>query len=197
VISTRWAQLEQLDPETKGFVRKIAKQELDEYYLEMKHYKEVTKGLIPEAVKSVPHPSPKKKTRRLNIRSPSLMVEQSQKQPPLVAPCPDMVPSSSRVVNFTGPNSFQLKNDIDFFLTCIEKNTQHLLPSPLSIVEHNQKQPNIFLRQDGDPLLGVSGFAEGGSKKQHTTKPEYFANPSSFEVDICDDEIMQLWKSHN
>ena len=41
VISKRWATLDTSDPETKCYVSKIAAQELEEYKLEMKQYKEL------------------------------------------------------------------------------------------------------------------------------------------------------------
>jgi len=42
-ISKRWSQLDQVDPETKSFVQKIAKLEVAEYYKEMNKYKELIK----------------------------------------------------------------------------------------------------------------------------------------------------------
>ena len=55
VISKRWATLETTDPETKRYVTRIAKRELEEYKLEMKHYKELTSAdAAAAAVKTQP-----------------------------------------------------------------------------------------------------------------------------------------------
>jgi len=59
-ISKRWSQLDQVDPETKSFVQKIAKSEVAEYYKEMNEYKELIKDLPPSAL---PPKAKKKKTK--------------------------------------------------------------------------------------------------------------------------------------
>lgn len=48
VISERWARLDIVDPETKSFVKKIAQSEIEEYYREVKEYKEMlaANGLV-------------------------------------------------------------------------------------------------------------------------------------------------------
>ena len=70
VIAARWAQLEQIDPETRDFVKRIATQELNNYYHKVKHYKDLTKDLMLEAAKSVPRPAPKKKARKRINKNP-------------------------------------------------------------------------------------------------------------------------------
>ncbi len=245
VISSRWARLEEIDPETKAFVLRIARQELDEYYREMEEYKEMMKGVLPEpaAKKSVSRPmAPKKKvTKKLSINSksnnPSLPIQQQQQRQPfsLVSRLPEMVSSSCQSADFMHPGSFQqgavnfmdpcfvqLEKDIDDFLLRIERTTQRLLPS--SFVVANQSQMEMptgntdnqtrrkrkeFQRQDStlltlssfDSMLEGANTVDRQSKKQHTMNhgqnATLCASPSAVEVDICDDEILQLWKSHN
>jgi hypothetical protein len=45
IVSKRWAELDKVDPETKIFVQKIAKSEIDNYYREMKQYKDLIKDI--------------------------------------------------------------------------------------------------------------------------------------------------------
>ena len=53
VMCTHWAKLQEIDTENKRFVAKIAKDELDVYYKDMKEYKELTKDLIPGGYKKI------------------------------------------------------------------------------------------------------------------------------------------------
>mmetsp|Transcript_550 Transcript_550/g.1305 ORF Transcript_550/g.1305 Transcript_550/m.1305 type:complete len:404 (-) Transcript_550:60-1271(-) len=62
VISSRWADLENIDPEVKKFVQNIAARELAEYQEEMKEYKELTKDVTGTGAKTV---SPERKTSSL------------------------------------------------------------------------------------------------------------------------------------
>lgn len=61
IISSRWAELDHVCPETKIFVQKIAKSEIDEYYREMKQYKELIKD-IKEDDDMITNVAPKKKS---------------------------------------------------------------------------------------------------------------------------------------
>ncbi len=45
IVSKRWAELDKVDPETKIFVQKIAKSEIDNYYREMKQYSRISSNL--------------------------------------------------------------------------------------------------------------------------------------------------------
>ena len=200
VIAARWAQLEQIDPETKGFVKRVANQELDEYYHEMKHYKELTKDLMPGAAKSVPRPAPKKKAEKRINKNPSLPVQ----HPPPVAPLPEMVSSSYQAVDFMTPSSIQLNNDINYFLSCIDSSTQHLLPPSFGVENQFERKRNMLQRQDSalplsyfDPLLEASNYVDKPRKKQCTVKTTSCMSPAGVEVDICDDKILQIWRSYN
>jgi len=220
VISTRWAQLEQIDQETKSFVQRIAKQELDEYYREMKEHKELTKDLVPdETAKSMTRPSaPKKKTKKRSSSTSSMQLlhpridfslPMQQQQPLREAPQPAMVRSLYQSVDRFPPISDKLKNDIDHFLNCIDNKTQHLLPPPFrGEINQASKKRKTFHRQDSllsvsrfDHLMEVPNYVNTPIKyNQHSMGSNNASSrmsPTSVEVDICDDEILQLWKSHH
>ncbi|KAL7529360.1 hypothetical protein ACHAXR_002923, partial [Thalassiosira sp. AJA248-18] len=144
VISTRWAQLAEVDSETKSFVQKIAQQELDEYYREMKQYKELTKHIMPEAEKSVARPSVPKKKAKKRIRSSISSNNNSNTSLP-VQPLADMVPSSYQPLDFISPGSRLLQNDIDYFLSRIDNNAQQLLSNSSSDIENQvQKKRKMY-----------------------------------------------------
>jgi len=84
-ISKRWSQLDQVDPETKSFVQKIAKSEVAEYYKEMNEYKELIKDLPPSALPPKAKKKEKKKTKKRT------MEEEQQQQQQQVSVCgPDI-----------------------------------------------------------------------------------------------------------
>lgn len=213
VISTRWAKLDEIDPETKVFVQKIAQRELDEYYQEMKEYKELTKDMVPppDAVLKT-----KKKAKRRNSivrKSFSLPAQQQQQQQPMMQRhCPDMVYSSSssfQALDFISPSSALLQNDINYMLSCIESKSQYLLSRPdgfnRGVPPAQKKQRMCHPQQDSsfsvshfDPLMEVSKFVEKPEVMRTVSNGSSRSGPSAqIEVDICDDEILQLWKAHN
>ena len=56
------------DPETKTFVQRIADRELDVYYDEVKHYKEVTKNLMPQLpARATPRKAKKRRNKTRNL----------------------------------------------------------------------------------------------------------------------------------
>ena len=79
IISSRWAELEKVDPETKSFVQKIAKSEIDQYYKEMKEYKELTKDLFPEQT------APKKK--KTSTMKPNININSHLRRRRTCLPC--------------------------------------------------------------------------------------------------------------
>jgi len=231
IVSTRWAELEQVDPETKSFVQKIAKVEIDQYYKEMKEYKELTKDLFPEQT------TPKKK--KTSTMKPNININSHLR--PLLQnnmPFPDMISSlyhqvgTGNLVNMSMPQALSsLDNDMDFFLSCVKNGTQHLLPSmmsgnqqnmpvvvPPSInVSNNKQDPNkgkTFHYQDYtmplpfDSSMDVSSHFNQICSQSTTQIQRRISNGSSGgcpsppsspleEVDLCDDEIMNLWKNEN
>jgi len=220
VISTRWSRLEELDPETKDFVQKIAQQELDEYYREMKEYKELTKDLVPMSVNAV---APKKKSKKRSScgNVSSVQVEQpvrAQQQQHSMAPRPDnMLSASFPKVDLMPPTSQQLQNDINYFLSCIGNKARHLIsPSnkknsqqTLFLPSSRPDKGKVYQRQDS--ALSMSHFSsllempycentaasQPVMKRQRVVSDSDISRTASSEVDICDDEILQLWKFHN
>ena len=189
VISTRWAQLDNLDPETKAFVGKIAKSELNEYYREMKEYKELTKDIVPSSTQSAVRPTvSKKKTKKRSSKS-YLPVQQKQQKS---VPYPNIPFSSYEPTNVMPPTSIQFQNDIDYFLSCIDRKTQHLS----NFRDENEVQLKRNMPQ-AYPLYEMPCYVEKSMKKQRTISAPLCNSPTSVEVDICDDEIVQLWKSRN
>ena len=264
VISTRWAKLGEIDPDTKAFVTKIAQQELEEYYEEMKEYKELTKDIMPVAEDAAAAPKNKKQsnsnkkakrrnsvtmemispvfqqmasfsqshTARNNMASQSYPSSQQQQQT-----YPDVV-SSFEPLDFISPGSLQFKSDVNYFLSRIGNDTQHLLPRPSMMCGNNtnnmvsntfasshhqvqqqpqQKRRKTFHRQDSglcvshfDPILEVSKFVDNSHiNTNNDVWPRVQRAVSNIsvgslrcpspteEVDICDDEILQLWKASN
>ena len=98
IISSRWATLDKVDPETKSFVQKIAKSEVAEYYKEMNQYKELIKDL-PASLR------PPKKTNKKRT-------QQQQQLLPVgpIASYPSMPPAMPA----------QLTQDINYLLSQIE-----------------------------------------------------------------------------
>jgi len=74
-ISSRWAELDKVDPETKSFVQKIAKSEVAEYYKEMNEYKELIKDLPPSLL---PPKAKKKKKEKKTIKKRTMEEQQQQ-----------------------------------------------------------------------------------------------------------------------
>merc|ERR1712013_735453 len=137
---------------------------------------------------------------------------------------PEAVPSLCRDLDFTSPMSpdcvqvgpvdiaadpcsAQLQSDIDEFLSLIDNNAQHLLPSslrgggdqPPMVVEKPIPRTNALQRHDNAPvaqsfdsLWGESDCVEKPRKKQRTVSHATCVSPPlAAEVDICDDEILQ------
>jgi hypothetical protein len=124
IISSRWAELDKVDPETKSFVQKIAKAEVAEYYKEMDQYKELIKDLPPSAL-------PPKKTNKKRTAQ-----QQQQQQMPVT---PNMI-SSYPLMPPTMPA--QLTQDIDYLLSQIDNNkTQTMLSSQFA---NNSLPPQVF-----------------------------------------------------
>ena len=216
IISSRWAELDKVDPETKSFVQKIAKSEVAEYYKEMKEYKELIKDLPASLL-------PPKKTNKKR--------KQQQQQMPvgLIASYPSMPPAMPT----------QLTQDINYLLSQIDNNkTQTMLSfeqqgsskkiktchpqvqqeeenTPLTskpiittpmtnkrvMMPRQARRRSIIEAYDSfknDQPLNIDGAI---CQPMCTTNVEpaplqrMISNGSSCgsEVDLCDDEILQLW----
>eukprot|EP00984_Skeletonema_dohrnii_P011043 scaffold4387_cov124-Skeletonema_dohrnii-CCMP3373.AAC.2 len=160
VISTRWAKLEETDPDIKQFVSKLAKQELEVYQREVEEYKELTKDMVPSAAPSKTTAKKSKKRKQSEqsqqqevapAASMMMMMPQHQmmQQHQMMAsqPTPEMVASYQRT--FYGAasqpiedTSFmnnsvqlrqeinQLKNEIEYVNSCITKYSHHFDGQP-------------------------------------------------------------------
>ena len=140
IISTRWAELDDVDPETKVFVQKIAKSEIDEYYREMKQYKVLTKELK-EDDDMITNIAPKKKSAEKRSRMVSIICHDvntdnncdpsqhffgggmAPRRNAEVMPSMDM--PSMEIMQF----QLQLQSEIDQYLAIIEARKQELLKS--------------------------------------------------------------------
>jgi len=159
VISTRWAKLEETNPDIKQFVSKLAKQELEVYQREVEEYKELTKDMIPSAApaKTTAKKSKKRKQSEQSQQqevapAASMMMmpqHQMMQQHQMMAsqPTPEMIASCQRT--FYGAasqpiedKSFmnnsvqlrqeinQLKNEIEYVNSCITKHSHHFEGQP-------------------------------------------------------------------
>jgi hypothetical protein len=204
VISARWAELDVVDPETKAFVQKIAQMEIDEYYRDMKLYKELTKDMLPVMSKFVaPKKSAGKRSSSSISNSSNSSLEMQPEQPLSggMASCTDMVASSLELMQL----QIQLQTEIDHFLACIEKRKQELLSSHFAAkktqLKMSQQVPISF--ESEEPLQKKrKSFHREDSFSERNTEAHIVSarhssclSPSSSdELEIGDDEIMNLWK---
>jgi len=205
VISARWAELDVVDPETKAFVQKIAQMEIDEYYRDMKRYKEFTKDMLPVMSKFVPSKKSAGKRSSSNISNCNDSALEVKPEQPLcggvMSPCPDMVASSLELMQL----QIQLQTEIDHFLACIEKRKQELLSSHFAAKKTqlimSQQVPRSFESEEPLQKKRKSFLCEGSVSEQNTeahivsARHSACLSPSSSdELEIGDDEIMNLWK---
>jgi len=246
IISSRWATLDKVDPETKSFVQKIAKSEVAEYYKEMNQYKELIKDL-PASLR------PPKKTNKKRT-------QQQQQLLPVgpIASYPSMPPAMPA----------QLTQDINYLLSQIDNNkTQTMLssqfannslpPQAFSFEQQSSSKkmktchPQVQQEEENTPLTSkpiiatpmmnkrvmmprqarrrsiieaydsfkndqplniddaicqpicttnvnvepapLQRMISNGSSCGSSSYSDDLSSPSSVEVDLCDDEILQLW----
>lgn len=209
LISSTWAKLEDIDPEVKLFVQKVAQDQIEEYYREMEEYKLVTDDMPESAFQSDARPAaPKKKVKKRTSSSSStntstVQVKQSQDQFTMRSPLPNLVSSSS---SYLTPQLYdmamELEQDIENFLSCIESRALSMMPfssqelvSPLLRSENQvQKKRKTFHRKDS--ALSVSKFDDIMVVSSPDELPAC-VSPAMEEVDLLDDEILQLWIDQN
>lgn len=227
IIASRWAELDTLDPEVKAFVQKLAKQELDEYTVDMKRYKEVTRGMqLPAATASagITASSSSSSTKRQDKKrsSPSVSPETSNKRlrPALKQPtAPISMPPQQPTIDLT--------NEIDYFISRIDNDARHLLPPknqqhqmPVDDKRVTEGALTHYPRQERrnslltflEPLFDTveleqdtvihetQDFEEGpgsSGSTNSTNKKQRRNSPSTVAVDIHDDEIIRMWKENN
>ena len=202
IIAGRWAELETLDPEVKAFVHKLAKQELDEYTEDMKRYKESTKSFHPvvsatSSAASSPVASPE----------PTIRIRESESASSNKRSLPPIAPTSM-AGNVSSP--IDLTTEIDYFLSRINNDARQLLPgydtvsppttnnivrSPISHRPRQERRNSLlsFL----EPLFDANELEQDDVIIQPPTKRQRRNSPASVCVDICDDEIIRMWKENN
>lgn len=213
VISTRWAQLDETDPDIKAYVSKLAKQELEEYQREVEEYKELTKGMVP-AQPPVKTTSKKNKKRKLAEQQQQQEIARMQQQQQecmmqmmpqhqqmaMAAqhPTPAMLATFQRTFYGSGPSnqhSFddkpafmnnsaqlrqeidQLKNEIEYVNSCIDKYTHHFQ-------QGNNPMPT-FTNQT---------TSSAPSKKQPPKKQFYRRQSSNISLSFLDSVMDDLAK---
>jgi hypothetical protein len=195
IIASRWAELDTLDPEVKAFVTKLAKQELDEYLADMQEYKELTKCLTNKSTNStVVSSADTASKKRKSTSTPS---KQVQARP--------MPRRAETPISLHYQPSLDLNNEINNFISRIDNDARHFLQSNPHQINHvPEQQPLPQARRNSllsflEPLfdnLEQDGVIQQ-QQQQQPTKKQRRNSPSSVTVDICDDEIIRMWKEHN
>mmetsp|Transcript_26782 Transcript_26782/g.48582 ORF Transcript_26782/g.48582 Transcript_26782/m.48582 type:complete len:347 (+) Transcript_26782:276-1316(+) len=199
VISKRWATLSTTDPETKRFVAMIAARELDEYKLEMKHYKklEQTMGPRPADVnagtadafdaRTVISPGGSPTIRPMEVSSSTLPPMMPQlRQPTQYA----LAETAELVVSFTQKHAASIssssEDEIDYSI-CSVNNNGHYIPSPGPASNFNRNFSNT-IQPDGticDPLFELdNGFSFQQPAENRCVSP--LSLSSEFNVDNVD-----------
>jgi hypothetical protein len=138
IISTRWAELDMVDPETKIFVQKIAKSEIDEYYREMKQYKELTKDIKEDDDNITSNVAPKKKSAEKRSRMVSIICHDvntdnnnnyAPSQHVFSGGMEEVIHSMDMPSMEIMQLQLQLQSEIDQYLAIIEARKQELLKS--------------------------------------------------------------------
>ena len=216
IIAGRWAELETLDPEVKAFVHKLAKQELDEYTEDMKKYKELTKTAFHPVVS--PNSSQSAASSPVASPEPSIRVHKESKNKCTTSNKKrslSPIAPTSMAGNISAP--IDLTNEIDYFISRINNDARELLPeydttvSPPSTTSntHSSNDPSPFVhrypRQERrnsllsflEPLFDANELEQDDVIIPHPTKKQRRNSPASVCVDICDDEIIRMWKENN
>lgn len=224
IISTRWAELDDVDLETKVFVQKIAKSEIDEYYREMKQYKELTKE-IKEDGDMITNVAPKKKSAEKRSRMVSIICHDvntdnncdpsqhvfgggmAPRRNAEVMPSMDM--PSMEIMQF----QLQLQSEIDQYLAIIEARKQELLKSHFEAKKTQFEQDLICqevaplpIEDDVRSMNKKRRFNRRNSmvKKRESIVPlravsndsQLRGSTSSFEeLEIDDAEILSFWST--
>jgi hypothetical protein len=207
IIASRWAELDAFDPEVKAFVQKLARQELDEYMVDMKKYKEATKGMQ--------LPAPVSGTSTRSTSTPKVQEKKStpsKKRPVSPVEIQPIAPSSmSMHGNFH--QSIDLTNEIDYFISRINHDARHLVPTSRNnehpirpqnespFAHHPRPERRNSLLTFLEPLFDTNELEQDAvihqEEEQPCTKKQRRNSPSTVAVDIHDDEIIRMWKENN
>jgi hypothetical protein len=207
IIASRWAELDTLDSEVKAFVQMLAKQELDEYMEDMKKYKELTAGLkTVEVPTSSPKPVEVSQTQNKSTST-------SKKRPLRPVRRETSQPATVQATSVPSAAPMDLSNEIDYFISRINNDARQLLPSRQMPTSQNAVRTNTQSPFSQHPRQerrnSLLNFLEGVfdtveleqdvviHQQQQPMKKQRRNSPSTVAVDICDDEIIRMWKENN
>ncbi|KAL3773905.1 hypothetical protein HJC23_010358 [Cyclotella cryptica] len=210
IIASRWAELESIDPEVKTFVQKLAKQELDEYLADMKKYKELTKGLKP-VISGASGPSPVSTPESIDIQANEYTFRVNSDKRHLtqnqhtIQRRPDAALSMQHSFQ---PAPIDLRDEIDYFISRIDNGARQLLPAlrhdsndehtmNVPYASHHRERRNSLL-SFLEPLFDSIELEQDSVVVQaQPSKKQRRNSPSTVTVDICDNEIIRMWKENN
>ena len=219
VITSRWNQLDETDPDIKQFVSKLADQEMDEYKQELKEYRaNITKNMIAPTIvfkgssnmKSAPQPHEQVARKP----KPQNQTMESQQRPPRTVsspfsfcgvnpneerfpPVPEADQHQNKIVH-----SFQQRtptwgkpepsDDFDYCISLLESNTK-VLPEQhgrdFIAASPSFLDPKVILDCKSDEACLFDEPATKSRSTDDSSTPNF--------VDICDDDIWSLWKTTN
>ena len=223
LITSRWAKLEETNPDIKQFVSRIAKQETDEYKRELKEYKEnLTKNMIVPAVISKSSSSMKQQSapqlhRQVTVMMPQhQMMEYQQTTSPRSPSFPYGASQPGEDISFM-KKPVQLHQEVNQPQNEVEYSYQQRIPmwgksQPkddfdycISLIDSNTKalpkqQPcrpasPAFL----DPLMFLDHKSdEACTYNEPAAKKQPIEDSRTLNfVDICDDDILSMWNATN
>jgi len=218
VISTRWAKLEETDPDIKQFVSKIAKRENEEYKLELKEYREnLTKNMILPAVVSKSSSGMKQQSVPQVHQQVTMMPQHHMKgypqTPPRASPFSfneerhfpkNPVQHHQEVDNLQQEFEYsyqqrtpmwgrpQPRDDFDYCISLIDNNT-NVLPEQEDCKRDSIAASPSFL----DPLMFLDHRSDDECSFDVPASKNLWDDDSNALdlVDICDDDILSMWKS--
>ncbi len=222
VITARWAELVKTDPEIKQFVAKIAKRENDEYKQELKEYREnLTKNMILPAVVSKSSSSMKQHSAPQVHQHATMMMPQHHMDYPQTPPrgfsYPFYQPNEGRHyphspiqhhqegghLQHEFEYSYQQKtptwgrpqprDDFDYCISLIDDNTKELPEPEMQPCKRGSiaKSPSFL-----DPLMFLDHMSDDDFSFDASDTKNLDDNSDTLDlVDICDDDILSMWKS--
>ena len=226
VISTRWAKLEETDPDIKDFVSKLAKQELEVYQREVEEYKKLTKDMNQdEAPAPKPAAAKKSKKRKQSEQSrpqkvihPITSVVMSSPTHQMITP--EMIASYQRTFHgATHPIGYsfmnnsvqlrreidQLKNEIHYVNSCIDKYSKlNSKPTPTFTIKTTSSAPpkkQFFRRRSSDISLSfldsiMSDVGKSDPSEKKMKKTFYRRQSSNVSLSFLDSLIDDTGKNN-
>ena len=159
------------DPETKTFVQRIADRELDVYYDEVKHYKEVTKNLMPQLpARATPRKAKKRRNKTRNLPQS----DETKFPSPCFFGSANQTPKKQK--------TFQPQGGAVSWPRFARLDDLAVIPNSVNELDARQTLVKRVCRQ------GVVNCVSDNDNME-------LANPVIAEVDISDKEILLMWSS--